>query len=169
MDRYLSAGKVKDIFDISRQTLFNWENKELISPGKTPGGQRRYSEKQIRQLLGLEPEPPAESHRLREVAEKAADLLSERYSQLIKEIILYGSVARGTAGDESDIDLVVITTADEKTVSQRRREFHRLLAELKVEHGVSISIQVFTDKKWKEMKKTAYRREVEGKELNSKM
>ena len=162
MDRYLSASRVKEKFDISRQTLFNWEKKGLLTPGKTPGNQRRYSEAQIKEILGIESRPTKESVRLRRVARAAAEELAGEYGRQIREIILYGSVARGEADRESDIDLAVLIEDQERPASYWRRDLHRTLSGLKVKHGVSISIQVFTVEEWQNMEGSSYYREVTG-------
>lgn len=94
-DRYLSLQTAQEKFDVSRQTLLNWEEQGLIHPGKTPGGQRRYSETEILDLFGLNDTSTQPNKCLRDVARRAADLLMNQYGEMIDEIILYGSVARG--------------------------------------------------------------------------
>jgi DNA-binding transcriptional MerR regulator/quercetin dioxygenase-like cupin family protein len=42
--RLYSVGEVADAIGVSRQTLRVWESKGLVVPGRSPGGQRQYSE-----------------------------------------------------------------------------------------------------------------------------
>ncbi|KKC30270.1 site-specific integrase-resolvase [Caldanaerobacter subterraneus subsp. pacificus DSM 12653] len=50
--------KVKEIYDISRRTLINWEKEGLITPVRTPKGRRRYKKEDIEKLLGMIEEKP---------------------------------------------------------------------------------------------------------------
>ncbi|WP_009610479.1 IS607 family transposase [Caldanaerobacter subterraneus] len=54
----LSMQKVKEIYDISRRTLINWEKEGLITPVRTPKGRRRYKKEDIEKLLGMIEEKP---------------------------------------------------------------------------------------------------------------
>lgn len=45
---------------------------------------------------------------LKSILEKLSDSLLELYGDKLKTIILYGSVARGTATVESDVDIMVL-------------------------------------------------------------
>lgn len=163
-ERYLSAKSVKQQFDITRQTLWNWEQEGLIDPGKTPGGQRRYAESSIKRLLGVDDGPSRESLRLRQVADEVAECLMDQYENIIEKIMLYGSVARGEAHAESDIDLVIIVSDQQNSSRFWRRKFHRLVAELKARHGVSVSMQVFNRDTWSNMSDHPFRIEVESKD-----
>jgi predicted nucleotidyltransferase len=49
---------------------------------------------------------------VREVLEEIKKHLKELYGDKIKRIIVYGSFARGEAGKESDIDVLVVTSDD---------------------------------------------------------
>ena len=43
-----------------------------------------------------------------------ADMLQEVYQDKLKAVILYGSVARGTATDDSDIDIMVLVDGTDR-------------------------------------------------------
>ena len=47
-------------------------------------------------------------NRLETILAELADMLLEVYRDRLKAVILYGSVARGTATNESDIDIMVL-------------------------------------------------------------
>ena len=74
-------------------------------------------------------------HILREFREKAEKL----YGGRLKNIILYGSFARGHATEDSDIDLAIVLEGDVAP----GREIDRLIdiiTELNLNHGVLISV-----------------------------
>jgi len=54
----LTIKKVKELYDISRITLINWEKEGLITPVRTPKGRRRYKKEDIDKLLGMLEEKP---------------------------------------------------------------------------------------------------------------
>jgi len=49
----LTIKKVKELYDISRITLINWEKEGLITPIRTLKGRRRYKKEDIEKLLGM--------------------------------------------------------------------------------------------------------------------
>ena len=53
-DRYLRTSEVKEKYNITRLTLYKWEQEGLIDPARTPGGHRRYSQAELEDLLGIE-------------------------------------------------------------------------------------------------------------------
>ncbi|RKZ23324.1 nucleotidyltransferase domain-containing protein [bacterium] len=73
------------------------------------------------------------------------------YGERLKEIILYGSWARGTATKESDIDLVVIL----KGRVFPGREIDRMIdviTELGLEYGVLISVYPISERTFRHVK-----------------
>jgi Arc/MetJ-type ribon-helix-helix transcriptional regulator len=42
-------------------------------------------------------------------AEVIASLIAEAFKEVVSDVILYGSVAKGEAGESSDVDLLVLT------------------------------------------------------------
>lgn len=63
------------------------------------------------------------------------------------EVIIYGSVARKEANEESDIDVLIII--DKEQLSPREEwNITDPLYDLNVESGVIISPQVYTRKEW---------------------
>ena len=51
--KLLTIKNIKEAYGISRTTLINWEKKGLLSPIRTPGGQRRYRKEDIEKILQL--------------------------------------------------------------------------------------------------------------------
>jgi predicted nucleotidyltransferase len=61
-------------------------------------------------------------------------------------VLLYGSVARGTAGPESDYDLAVLTGSRLTTTDEDR--IRDALYDLELEHEVVISVLFFNRAQW---------------------
>ena len=63
--KLLTIKNIKEAYGISRTTLINWEKKGLLSPIRTPGGQRRYRKEDMEKILQLadkeENEPKADT------------------------------------------------------------------------------------------------------------
>ncbi|EIW00556.1 IS607 family transposase [Thermoanaerobacter siderophilus] len=58
MTNVINYKKVKELYDISRITLINWEKEGLITPVRTAKGRRRYKKEDIEKLLGMLEEKP---------------------------------------------------------------------------------------------------------------
>ncbi|WP_176226699.1 nucleotidyltransferase domain-containing protein [Candidatus Hakubella thermalkaliphila] len=65
-----------------------------------------------------------------------ADLLRERFGFLIKELILFGSKARGESDQESDIDILIVLT---NLSWEIKKSISELAAEENLKHNVLIS------------------------------
>lgn len=64
----------------------------------------------------------------------------------IEHLILYGSAARGESDDESDIDLLVITTQPLSRL--RRHDITDIVFEVNLKHGTNISTMVVDLASW---------------------
>lgn len=79
-------------------------------------------------------------------------LLLTRVKRAIDEIdpnarvILYGSRARGEAGNESDYDLVIVTHG--KVSLDREDEYRRALYPLELETGAVLTVLLVDEKDW---------------------
>ena len=67
------------------------------------------------------------------------------FPDLVEQIIIYGSKARGDAGPESDIDVLVILRTGNRTTKAKVREIGHLLA---VTSEAVPSIMVYTLEEW---------------------
>ena len=72
---------------------------------------------------------------LKKILTELADMLQKVYQEKLKAVILYGSVARGTATDESDIDIMVLVDGTD----QELRMFEDKLSDV----STDISIKYF--------------------------
>jgi len=88
---------------------------------------------------------PIEHHERLAIIE-AARLLKEHFSA--REVILFGSKARGDDDEESDIDLLILTAL---TVSwDERKAINDALFDIELKYGVVISTLIATDAEWHE-------------------
>ena len=67
--------------------------------------------------------------------------LIKRYGEKIREVILYGSHARGEATKDSDIDILVLIDGSIDPI-EVRRSLSDLLFDILLEHGELISVVV---------------------------
>lgn len=74
-------------------------------------------------------------YRIEKMLTELADMLQTVYQEKLKAVILYGSVARGTATDESDIDVMVLVDGTD----QELRMFEDKLSDV----STDISIKYF--------------------------
>lgn len=77
----------------------------------------------------------------RSFAEELRDVLGER----LDRVLLFGSVARGEPGEESDVDLVVVE--GEQPIPQ----LSRLIGRWMVEHGTVLQVHVLSREEFEEM------------------
>jgi predicted nucleotidyltransferase len=71
--------------------------------------------------------------------------LVDSFPDLVEQIVIYGSKARGDAGPESDIDVRVILRSGDKPTKAKVREIGHLLA---VTSEAVPSIMVYTLEEW---------------------
>ena len=77
------------------------------------------------------------------------------FGDALLQLVLYGSVAQGAEGDESDVDVFAVVETPEQ-----KRQLERLGARIGVEHGVMIVPIVKTVHEYEQMRDTTYAREV---------
>ena len=75
------------------------------------------------------------------MAQEFASSLKDNYESNIHEIILFGSVARGDDGIDSDIDMIVVCNSDR---FQLRRKIMKDVIKFLLKHGVYISVKTLT-------------------------
>jgi predicted nucleotidyltransferase len=81
----------------------------------------------------------------------------EKYGDMVDGIILFGSVARGEAKEDSDIDILVITEGDS---FKMQKQISEIVVEILLEKGVYISVKVLSREEYnflKEVKSSFYR------------
>ena len=86
---------------------------------------------------------------MKKMLSELAELLHQAYGKRLKAVILYGSVARGTYTNDSDVDIMVLVDGDNVEL----REYDEMLSDislkyLKVLSIIDISYQEY--QKWKQ-------------------
>lgn len=87
---------------------------------------------------------------LQELSEKLQNVYGDR----LKAVILYGSVARGTQTEESDIDIMVLVDGDDNVLRSFWDELSEVSTEMDLKYLevfsiIDVSYQMYND--WKEV------------------
>lgn len=90
-----------------------------------------------------------------------AERLTEECGEEIEEIILYGSVARGEAHENSDVDVLVVIE-DESARECMEERASTLGFEITMEYGVEISKMVTTKDQMKERHESSFIQSVQN-------
>lgn len=83
---------------------------------------------------------------IRKVLHECYSRVTEHYPNA--RIILYGSQARGQAGEYSDLDMIVLL--NEGISQQHKNHIHDLLYEIGLENDVVISAFIKTTQQWEQ-------------------
>ena len=81
---------------------------------------------------------------------KSTDTIILEFSQQIKQlfgkklakVILYGSYARGDNKENSDIDIMVLTTLTDEEIDKKETALFDLAFDFQIEYGIDISVIV---------------------------
>ncbi len=84
----------------------------------------------------------------RQALETMVRRLHTRYDDQVKSIVLFGSKARGDAGPDSDIDVIVVLTNDDPHL---RSSVRRLTARVSLEYDLLISVRAVGRSRWREL------------------
>lgn len=80
----------------------------------------------------------------KEAVSEAERLLEEQFP--VEKVILFGSVARGEADEESDIDLLILTK--ERVLHGIRNLMSDIVFEVNLKYGTNISIVIVESASW---------------------
>lgn len=80
------------------------------------------------------------------VIEKIRSMFRNHFPEI--ETILYGSEARGTAREDSDIDLLLLLPDSVESIPAAHVEIGRKVYDIELETGVSISTLLFKKSSW---------------------
>jgi uncharacterized protein len=74
--------------------------------------------------------------------------LARHHRDRVQPVFLFGSKARGDAGPDSDVDVLVALTTDDPRV---RSDVRRLAARISLEYGLLISVRAAGRSRWAEL------------------
>jgi len=86
--------------------------------------------------------------KMKEAIEKIVEFLKKKR---VIEAYIFGSVARGTAGKKSDIDLIVVMETN-KPFFERYDDFMELILDL----PFALDLLIYTPEEWKEVKERLF-------------
>ena len=74
-----------------------------------------------------------------------ARVLKQMLGDRLTKVILYGSYARGDYNENSDVDIMVLTTFSDEEIEQIESKVFDLAFDFLMEHGIDISVIVKND------------------------
>ena len=84
----------------------------------------------------------------REIIESFARKVRKILGKNLKQVILYGSYARGDYTEDSDIDIMVLTTLTDKEIEQIETEIYDLAFDFLMDYGVDINVVIKNEKQF---------------------
>ncbi len=95
-----------------------------------------------------------------ELFKKLVSAVCEIYGNNLVSLILYGSVARGTATEDSDIDIAVIVNVDDRDMYDRLQD---VVVDLDLEYDQVIATSLIENHKYEQWKSVLpYYRNIEN-------
>lgn len=77
--------------------------------------------------------------KIREVVQKFAEEVKKIYGNKLKEIILYGSCARGDFAQDSDIDIMILLDVPQDKINSERRRIYDISDRLDLNYDVVLT------------------------------
>jgi len=88
--------------------------------------------------------------KIKEVLEEFKKEIEKLYGDRLKEIILYGSYARGDATEDSDIDLLIVLEG-KVTPGKEIDRMIDIITEINLKYGVLISVYPVSEEDYKKV------------------
>lgn len=83
-----------------------------------------------------------------EALDRFVQELYRQYGAHVRSVVLFGSKARGEAGPDSDVDLLVTLNNDDPHLRSRIR---RLAARISLEYDLLLSVQAVSRSRWERL------------------
>jgi predicted nucleotidyltransferase len=110
-------------------------------------------------MVVLSSEIPAMDKNGKKAIEEFVKRAIDTYGDRIKSITLFGSVARGTARADSDIDLLIVVDREDFRL---RRELIGIAFDILLETGLDLSIKVISSSDFQARKSFSFLRNVQA-------
>ena len=78
----------------------------------------------------------------RELVSQYVEVLCKIYGKHLKTVILYGSYARGDYTENSDIDIMVLTTLTDAEIEKIEAQIYDVAFDFLMDYGVDISVVI---------------------------
>lgn len=92
------------------------------------------------------------TNELNQIVEIVADIFRERFAKRIVAIYLYGSYARGTNTDASDVDIVAIVEGERKELQEELKAIWDKVSDVSLEYDTIVSPTVIPYKEFENYK-----------------
>ena len=79
---------------------------------------------------------------LNSILRRIAAIYRDVYGEDIVKMVLYGSYARGDYRENSDIDIMVLTTLTDEEIRQIKTTIYDVAFDFQMEYGVDISVVI---------------------------
>jgi len=81
-------------------------------------------------------------NQLDEIMNKIVDFSKETFGEKFKNIVLYGSYARGDYDDESDIDVMIMVDMNREELVRYRRKVNDFCTDLDLQYNVVLAAKL---------------------------
>ena len=76
---------------------------------------------------------------LEKIIEQIVEFSKDVFGEKFKNVILYGSYARGDYDDESDIDIMIMVDMDRDELGKYRKVYSEFFSEVNLQNGVFLT------------------------------
>jgi predicted nucleotidyltransferase len=80
-----------------------------------------------------------DKHELEAILGRIANHSRQEFGDSLREVILYGSYARGDQRSNSDVDVMVLVNSDPETLGRFGQSYAKLASDIDLEYGVFVS------------------------------
>ncbi|HIR93385.1 MAG TPA: nucleotidyltransferase domain-containing protein [Candidatus Egerieimonas intestinavium] len=80
------------------------------------------------------------NEKLRKILQEIAELLRQVYGNRLKSVILYGSVARGTSAEDSDVDIMILVDGTDKELREYAEKLSDVSTDVSLKYLMVFSI-----------------------------
>jgi len=78
----------------------------------------------------------------KDVTKKAVSELKSLLGERLRQVILFGSRARGDSDDESDVDIMVLADIDREKLGRYRPQVVRISSDIGLDNNIYVSIML---------------------------
>jgi predicted nucleotidyltransferase len=94
-----------------------------------------------------------DDRQVKEITARVVEYSEQKFGESLKDVILFGSYARGDYDDESDIDIMILVDKEQMELKRSQTAFSSLSTDIDLTYGVVSSLHLqdyhlFQD--WKE-------------------
>jgi len=107
---------------------------------------------------------------LKKILDSIVSHSRQEFGRSLREVILYGSYARGDQTPDSDIDVMIVVDGQPEELRRSRRSFTSLASDIDLEYGVFVSPVIessYAFDYWKDVLPFFYNVDTEGVRLSA--